>query len=97
MGDAEVGTLGVAGQSLFYRDAEVVDLTLSGPAVGHSAGLWGSRGGGGVMVGHWAGAVLPVRASCWAEEENVCLAMPKADPGWSTGGFLLMFCFLFFV
>lgn len=35
-----MGTLGVAGQSLFYRDAEVVDLTLLEPAVGHSAGLW---------------------------------------------------------
>lgn len=38
------------------------------------------------MVVHRAGGVLPVRASCWAEEEgNVCLALPKADPGWSTG------------
>lgn len=83
-----MSTLGVAGQSLFYRDAEVVGLTLLGLAVGHSAGPWLGEN----QVGHRAGTVLPVRASCWAEEEgNVCLAMPKAEPGWSTGGFLLRF------
>lgn len=40
MGDAEGRALGAAGQSLSYRDAEVVGLALSGTAVEHSAGLW---------------------------------------------------------
>lgn len=74
-----MGALGTAGQSLSYRDAEVVDLTLSGPAVEYSAGLWVREH----HVGHRAGTVLPIRASCWAEEEGkIRLAVPRAAPGW---------------
>lgn len=75
-----MGPLGATGQSLTYRDVEVVFVwPLLGPAVEHSAGLWvGERHG---RAQGWS-CILPVRGFCWAEEEgNVCLAIPRAAPG----------------